>query len=137
MPLDLRVGSVHLHVGREADQADRSPALAEVDHDSVGLDKAVGTAPTALVTVPPPATAAFVAAPAAGLRPDPGPTPTPALPADPLRWQYGWNRNAVWTPRAGETNAFATLRNLAKLCWEIFACKETRKEQLQSHEKRK
>jgi hypothetical protein len=115
---DLSIGPFRLTIGRPAD-----PVAAS------SPDPITKAASPAAVSASP---ATFTAAPAAGIRPDPGATPPGQPTADPIRYQYPWNRNAVWTPRAGETTPFQTLRNLAKVCWEIFACKETRKEQLQS-----
>ncbi len=128
MPFALDLGPLHVRVGRDVPPAAPSSLGGAYAADAV---KAVQTSSATLLPRPPDAST-FAAAPALGTRPDPG-TPPPGSPLpDPVRYQFPWNRNALYTPRAGEVNAFQTLRNLADLCWEVFACKETRKEQLQS-----
>lgn len=78
-----------------------------------------------------------VAAPASGPRPNPGPLPVldpDAGAADlrhaPLRFQFPYAVNQVWTPRRSALTPFAILRQLADVSPEIRTCIETRKDQM-------
>lgn len=69
-------------------------------------------------------------------RPNPGPTPEQLGPntLGPLRYQFPYAQNAIWTPRSGYGTPFAQLRTLADVCPEVRICIETRKDQLTSLE---
>lgn len=142
MPLDLRVGPVHLHVGREARQADRSPALAEVDHDQVATKASLppmavpnveGTAQIRAAAAAQPKTpSGFPIPPATGAPPDPGQTPNASDASrllGPIRYQFPYGTNATFTPR-GTLRPFDQLRRIADACAEVRFCIETRKDQI-------
>ncbi|HVL65738.1 MAG TPA: phage portal protein [Vicinamibacterales bacterium] len=78
-------------------------------------------------------------APAAGARPHPGPIPASGEtgPAEnlrhaPIRWNYPYAYNQVWTPRSKALTPFAVLRQLAEVDDIIRICIETRKDQMTS-----
>lgn len=74
-------------------------------------------------------------APAGGNRPNAGPLPAPLdAPAGrerhaPIRWNYPYAYNQLWTPRRGLT-PFAMLRTLADVSDLTRICIETRKDQI-------
>ena len=80
-----------------------------------------------------------VGAPAAGPRPHPGPIPAAAeqgtaenlrhVPG-PIRWNFPYANNQVWTPRSRSLTPFAVLRQLADVDDISRICIETRKDQM-------
>ena len=81
---------------------------------------------------------ADVGAPAAGPRPHPGPIPAADGAVDdrharaPIRWNFPYAANQVWTPRSRALTPFAVLRQLSDVDEIIRICIETRKDQMTS-----
>lgn len=83
---------------------------------------------------------AHTGAPAAGQPPNPGPLPVvdpeASKPEDlrhhPLRWNFPYAFNQVWTPRHNTLTPFALLRQFADVADIVRICIETRKDQMSS-----
>ncbi len=77
------------------------------------------------------------ASPAFGPRPNPGPLPAPGETSTlenlrhlPIRWNFPYAFNQIWTPRRNALTPFAVLRQLAEVDDVIRICIETRKDQI-------